>query len=88
MLEDYRAGLGVDRRADEDDRDAGRKITCPVLVLWSTRDDLEELYGDPVAVWEPWCEQVRGHGIDSTHHIAENAPADLVLSLRAFLRDA
>ena len=29
----------------------------------------------------PWW----GHGIDSTHHIAENAPAALVQSLREFL---
>ncbi|GAB2603003.1 alpha/beta fold hydrolase [Kribbella endophytica] len=85
MLEDYRAGLGPDRQADEADREIGRKISCPVLALWSTRDDLEDLYGDPVAVWKPWCDQVSGHGIDSTHHVAENAPAELVRSLRAFL---
>ena len=35
MLEDYRAGLGVDRAHDEADRAAGRRITCPTLVLWS-----------------------------------------------------
>jgi len=28
MLEDYRAGLGVDREADDADRAAGRRITC------------------------------------------------------------
>ena len=48
MLEDYRAGLGVDRAADEADRAAGRRIACPTLVLWSCRDDLEELHGDPL----------------------------------------
>jgi len=35
MLEDYRAGLGVDRDADGADRAAGRRTTCPTLVLWS-----------------------------------------------------
>ena len=35
MLEDYRAGLGVDRAAEEADRAAGRRVTCPTLVLWS-----------------------------------------------------
>lgn len=43
MLEDYRAGLGVDRAHDEADRAAGRRVTCPQLMLWSLRDDLEYL---------------------------------------------
>jgi haloacetate dehalogenase len=85
MLEDYRAGLGVDRRHDEEFRAAGGQIACPTMLLWSTRDDLEEIYGDPLEVWKPWCPQIVGHGIDSPHHIAENAPAELVKSLVAFL---
>lgn len=85
MLEDYRAGLTVDRRNDEADRAAGRRIECPTLALWSTDDDMEQIYGDVVAVWRPWCRQVEGHGIKSTHHIAERNPEDLVRSLRAFL---
>lgn len=85
MVEDYRAGLGPDRRADEADRAAGRQIACPTLVIWSTKDDMEQLYGDPREVWRPWCPQVVGHGIDSTHHIAECNPTALVQSLREFL---
>ncbi|MFB6718929.1 alpha/beta fold hydrolase [Kribbella sp. NPDC056345] len=87
MLEDYRAGVGIDRRHDEEDRAAGRQITCPALMLWSTRDDMEDLYGDPLAIWRPWCPQITGHGIESTHHIAEQAPAALADALRDFLQD-
>lgn len=36
MLEDYRAGLGVDRDHELADRRAGRTIRCPTLLLWST----------------------------------------------------
>src|ERR1700712_1531904 len=50
MLEDYRAGLGVDRAADDADRAAGRRISCPTLVAWSSQDDLEQLYGDVLAI--------------------------------------
>jgi haloacetate dehalogenase len=85
MLEDYRAGITVDRRNDEADRAAGRRIECPTLALWSTDDDMEQIYGDVVAVWRPWCREVEGHGIKSTHHVAERNPDDLVRSLRAFL---
>ncbi|MEV4263929.1 alpha/beta hydrolase [Kribbella sp. NPDC049584] len=85
MLEDYRAGLTIDRHNDELDRAAGRRIECPTLALWSTDDDMEQLYGDVVDVWRPWCREVDGYGIKSTHHIAERNPHDLIRALRTFL---
>ncbi|MBN6050939.1 alpha/beta hydrolase [Nonomuraea sp. RK-328] len=60
MLEDYRAGLTVDRRHEEADRAAGVRLRCPALVLWSVRDDLEDLYGDPLALWRDWAGDLRG----------------------------
>jgi haloacetate dehalogenase len=75
MLEDYRAGLTLDRRHEEDDQAAGVRLRCPVLILWSRRDNLEDLYGDPVKIWARWAGDVRGHDIDSGHHMAEEAPA-------------
>ncbi len=86
MLEDYRAGLGVDRAADDADRAAGRRISCPTLVLWSTRDDMGELYGDLPAVWRPWVAgTLDGFPIDSGHHMAEDAPEELAAALLDFL---
>lgn len=85
MLEDYRAGLGVDRAADDADRAAGRRIACPTLVLWSTRDDMEQLYGDVLAVWRPWTTDLRGGPVESGHHVAEEAPQELAAELLAFL---
>lgn len=84
MLADYRAGLTVDRRDEETDRAAGVRVRPPVLVLWSQRDDLADLYGDPVSVWREWSTDVRGHGIDSGHHMAEEAPDEVAASLIAF----
>ena len=84
MLEDYRAGLTVDRRHEETDRAAGRRIRSPLLVLWSKRDDIEALYGDPLTIWRTWADDVRGHGIDSGHHMAEEAPEALAASLGDF----
>ncbi|GIF22088.1 haloacetate dehalogenase [Actinoplanes tereljensis] len=85
MLEDYRAGLGIDREHEEDDRLAGRLVECPTLYLWSLRDDMEDLYGDPLAVWQPWAKDIRGVPIDSGHHMAEENPEALVRALRGFL---
>jgi haloacetate dehalogenase len=84
MLEDYRAGLTVDRRHEEADQAAGRRVTSPLLVLWSKRDDIEALYGDPLTIWRTWADDVRGHGIDSGHHMAEEAPEALATSLGDF----
>jgi haloacetate dehalogenase len=87
MCEDYRAGLGVDRAADDGDRNAGRKITSPLLVLWGIRDDLADLYdNDVLDVWEPWATDLSGHGLDSAHHIAEEAPQELTHALLTFFR--
>jgi haloacetate dehalogenase len=85
MMEDYRAGLGPDRRHDDADRRAGRRVACPTLVLWATGDDLGELYGDVLAVWRPWAADLRGHPFPSGHHMAEEAPGALAAELLAFL---
>jgi haloacetate dehalogenase len=87
MLEDYRAGLTIDRRHEEADRAAGRRVQARTLILWSLRDDLERLYGDPLRIWRSWADDVTGHGIDSAHHIAEEAPEELTTAVHRFLAE-
>jgi haloacetate dehalogenase len=87
MCEDYRAGLGVDRAHDDADRAAGRRIHCPLQVLWASRDDMEDLYGDPLRIWRDWADDVRGDRLDCGHHMSEEAPAALASCLRAFWAD-
>jgi haloacetate dehalogenase len=87
MVEDYRAGLGIDRDHDAADRDAGRQVRCPTLVVWALQDDLEDLYGDPLAVWRPWiASPPQGKAIDSGHHMAEETPEELADALLTHLR--
>ena len=85
MVEDYRAGLGVDAEHERADRVAGRTLSVPLLALWSLRDDLEDLYGDVLAVWEPWAPDRTGFGIDSGHHIAEQAPEAFAAAVCDFI---
>ena len=85
MLEDYRAGLRIDREHEEADRAAGRRIRCPMLFVWSEFDDMEELYGDPVAIWRDWADDVRGASIPSGHHMAEEKPEEVAAVLLDFL---
>ncbi|MCM4080266.1 alpha/beta fold hydrolase [Paractinoplanes hotanensis] len=82
MLEDYRAGLTVDL---EHERAGPKEITCPALFLWSTEDDMEQLYGDPLAIWREWAADIRGVPIESGHHMAEENPAAVAAALTGFL---
>ena len=86
MLEDYRAGLGVDRAHEEADRSAARTVRCPTLLLWSTRDDLADLYGDPAEVWRPWVDDLQAGTVESGHHMAEENPHAVAAALIGFLR--
>jgi haloacetate dehalogenase len=85
MLEDYRAGLGIDRDHDAADRAARRRVACPLLVLWAERDDMEALYGNPLDVWRRWSTDLRGQSLPSGHHMAEEVPELLADTLLRFL---
>jgi haloacetate dehalogenase len=83
ICEDYRAAATVDFAHDAEDREAGKKISCPLLVLWGSRGNLEEWY-DTLGVWRAWAEDVRGRGLPSGHYIPEEAPEETLRALRGF----
>ncbi len=84
--EDYRAGATIDRADDEADREAGRRIAAPTLVLWGT-DGTPARSGDPLAVWRDWADTVEGKAIDSGHFLVEEAPNETLRALLAFFGD-
>ena len=85
MFEDYRANASIDREHDEELIREGRRLPCPLLLLWGKHEDLEQLYGDPLQVWrDGWADDVRGRGLDAAHFLAEEAPEEVAAELRAF----
>jgi haloacetate dehalogenase len=85
MCEDYRAGLGIDRRHDEVDRATGQQVRCPVMLLEAGQDDLD-IHGDPADIWKPWLAQPLVHRvIDCGHHQAEEAPDQVAAAVLAFV---
>ena len=46
---------------------------------------MELLYGDPLAVWRGWADDLRGWPIDSGHHMAEENPGAVADHLINFL---
>ncbi len=86
--EDYRAGATVDLEHDAVDRDAGRRVACPLLAIWGTRGFVARRY-DPLAVWRDYASgPVTGVGVESGHFMAEEAPEETLAALLPFLRDA
>jgi haloacetate dehalogenase len=83
ICEDYRAGATCDRRLDEEDRAAGRRITAPLQVLWGAKGALAAWY-DPLEVWRAWADDVTGSAIDGGHFLVEEQPAATLAALRAF----
>lgn len=81
--EDYRAGASVDLEHDRADRNAGRRIKCPTLILWGQRD-LIAANGSPLTVWQHWAEDVREQALDCGHFLAEETPVACATALRDF----
>lgn len=87
MCEDYRAGVTIDVEHEQDDRANGRRVRCPTQVLWATREDVGLLGGDPPDLLRGWANDIRGAGIDSGHHVAEEAPEATATALAEFWAD-
>lgn len=87
ICEEYRAGATLDREHDQADRKAGRRIECPVLVLWSGRGALSSWYSDaggPLALWREWAGTVEGHAFDAGHFFPEEMPEETARELEKF----
>ena len=83
ICEEYRAASTLDYEHDEADR-GRRRISCPVLALWSRRGFLQT-WEDVLAVWREWADDVRGRAIDCGHFLPEEAPDETFTELHMFL---
>ena len=88
LCEEYRAAATIDREHDKADRAGGRRISCPLLILWSAQGPLEAWYSGlsgPIALWQAWCEDVQGHAPNAGHFFPEEIPEQTAAALSRFL---
>jgi haloacetate dehalogenase len=91
ICEEYRAAATLDWEHDKADRAAGRRITCPLLVLWGADGALDTWYtddGGPLELWREWGDNVQGQPIYGGHFFPEAAPEQTADLLRHFLKSA
>lgn len=77
ICEEYRAAATVDREHDNMDRENSRRISSPVLALWSAGSALDTWYvqdGGPLAIWRSWANNVQGRPVDGGHFFTEEQP--------------
>lgn len=87
VCEEYRAAATIDREHDKADRTASRRITCPLLALWSARGGLDTWYSEesgPIGIWRAWSDDVQGHAIDAGHFFPEEVPEHTIDALNRF----
>jgi haloacetate dehalogenase len=85
MCEDYRASASIDLKIDEADIKEGKKIQCPLLVLWAAAGAMGKLY-DVLDIWKPEGVNVTGKGLPGNHSLQESAPKETLAELQQFLR--
>lgn len=83
ICEDYRAGASIDCLHDAKDKEAGRRVACPLLALWGKQARLDAWY-DTLAVWREWADDVRGNSLDCGHYLAEERPVETADALISF----
>ena len=84
VCEDYRAAAGIDLHMDTADFEAGKKVACPVLVLWGELSHTGKHY-DVRGVWPRYCSNIaRMQPLPCGHYPSEQAPEQTYEELRRF----
>lgn len=83
ICEDYRASAGIDLEHDRSDRDAGKRISVPLLVLWGSQGVIERCF-DPLKEWLAVADNVTGEALPCGHYVPEEVPDALLARVLPF----
>ncbi|KAL8849069.1 MAG: hypothetical protein Q9221_005913 [Calogaya cf. arnoldii] len=90
MCEDYRASAKEDIEQQVADEEAGKKIQCPLSVLWGKEAVVEKLF-DAKAEWRKVCDEGvldedGSYAVEGGHYVPEGRPEDVVRCVMEFFR--
>jgi haloacetate dehalogenase len=84
MCEDYRACATIDFAMDTADFEAGRKIACPLLLLWGATGGVGRNQKSE-DIWPRYATDIRGmKALPCGHYLSEEAPEETYKELREF----
>lgn len=84
MCEDYRAAATIDLEHARKDIEDGRKVKCPLRVLWGKKGVIEKSF-NALELWREVSDaEVSGESVDSGHYIPEEVPDVLVKHVLEF----
>ena len=81
--EDYRAAAAIDLAHDDADVAAGKRVECPLLVLWGEKGVVHRLF-KPLDDWRAVATDVRGRPLPCGHYLAEEVPDETRAELERF----
>jgi haloacetate dehalogenase len=88
ICEEYRAAATIDFEHDRGDKEASKRIDCPMLHLWAENGPLDTFYakdGGPLGIWRQWAPHVTGQAIKGGHFFPEENPNDTFDQIERFL---
>lgn len=88
VCEEYRAAATIDVEHDRADKEASRRIECPMLHLWAEGGPLDTFYaknGGSLGIWRQWAPHVQGQSMKGGHFFPEDNPDDTLVAVRRFL---
>ena len=84
MCEDYRATVSIDLETDTKDFDAGKKVDCPVLLLWGATGGVGRNH-NAKEVWSNYATDiVDATAAPSGHYVQEEAPNETFAAFDKF----
>jgi haloacetate dehalogenase len=88
ICEEYRAAATIDVEHDRADKEAGKRIECPMLHLWAEGGPLDSFYGKdggPLGIWRQWAPHAHGQAMKGDHFFPEENPDETALIVKQFL---
>jgi haloacetate dehalogenase len=88
ICEEYRAAATIDVEHDRADKEASRRIECPMLHLWAGDGPLDTFYakdGGSLGIWRQWAPRAQGQPMKGGHFFPEENPDDTAVLVKQFL---